>query len=639
MSTQVEPSKSRRVWPWENRPWLWRIGVVVVGIVAIALLPMILPADQLGIANIGIPAAIGALGLNLLTGYSGQVSMGHGAFLAVGAFSAVIVERLFHVNMWIGIPVAGIFTCIVGLLVGAPSLRFRGFYLVLTTLGLQFVVIYFLQLYQVAFGGGAGFSLAPQSFFGLPLNSDVSWFYVLLAFLVVVTAICWSLVHSDTGRAWVAVRDRDIAAAITGINVNRMKLKAFGASSFFAGIGGALTAYFIGFVSVESFTLALAIQYIAMIIVGGLGSIWGSILGALVISALPIWISGLVGLLPSGSPVLGALQSSVYFFQYAVYGLIIILVLILEPRGLVAVIPRLYRAIQHAVSGRAARSAAELVESASPAPDTASKVAVQRAARPGEELALEVNGLTVLYDGIERVLNNVSLHVRESQVVVVLGANGAGKTTLLRAISGFQAIEHAKIASGTVSQGSTVINRIPPDRIARRGIVHVPEREKVFRSLTVEQNLRLGMVGKSTKEDLDGVLELFPRLIERMASPAALLSGGERQMLALAVALLMRPKLLLLDELSLGLAPTVISSLYSTINTIRQTSRVSMLIVEQDATSALDYADYVYVLAHGDLVLSGTPAQLRDDPQLMEAYFGIGITDAKQTKSAQAVKS
>jgi branched-chain amino acid transport system permease protein len=269
------------------------------------------------------------------------VSLGQAAFLAFGAYTAVFAVKTTGAGMWLGIPLAGLVSAVIGLIVGLPSLRFRGFYLALTTLGLHFIATYILRQYQLARGGLEGFTLPAQAVGPLSLNADIRWFYFLGVFGILAILISANLVRSRTGRAWMAIRDRDIAAAIVGVDVTRYKLLAFVVSSAMAGVAGALGAYYRGSVSIESYDLALAISFIAMIIVGGLGSTAGSVIGAILITALPFWISNVVQGLPPEWPIIAQLQLSVFPLQAAAFGVVIVAFLLFEPRGLIAVWTRL----------------------------------------------------------------------------------------------------------------------------------------------------------------------------------------------------------------------------------------------------------------------------------------------------------
>jgi branched-chain amino acid transport system ATP-binding protein len=232
---------------------------------------------------------------------------------------------------------------------------------------------------------------------------------------------------------------------------------------------------------------------------------------------------------------------------------------------------------------------------------------------------LVVKGLRAGY-GRGEVLHGVDLEVAASGVSVVLGANGAGKTTLLRAVCGMVTRD------GTVAFDGARIDRLPTEDVARLGIAHVPEGRGTFANLTTEENLRLGAYARRDRTDVESMFErvygYFPRLAERRRQRAGTLSGGEQQMLAIGRALMLSPKLMLLDEPSFGLAPLVVTELYRILRDINSRERVGILLVEQNAAIALDLADRVYLFETGQVILAGPPADLRGDEALRRAYLG-----------------
>ena len=233
--------------------------------------------------------------------------------------------------------------------------------------------------------------------------------------------------------------------------------------------------------------------------------------------------------------------------------------------------------------------------------------------------ALEIRSLNVYYGPIH-ALKDVDVDVAAGKVTTLLGANGAGKTTLLRTLSGL-----IKPRSGTINLGDRNITGLEPFEIVRLGVSHSPEGRQVFPNLTVRENLQLGAYTRSDKDgvarDLAWVLSLWPRLEERLAQSAGTLSGGEQQMLAMARALMARPKLLMLDEPSLGLAPVIVSGIFETIRTINAQG-VTVLLVEQNAHLALKVSHHAYVIETGSIQKSAPAADLLDDPSIREAYLG-----------------
>jgi branched-chain amino acid transport system ATP-binding protein len=231
---------------------------------------------------------------------------------------------------------------------------------------------------------------------------------------------------------------------------------------------------------------------------------------------------------------------------------------------------------------------------------------------------LAVDGLHVRYGGIAAV-RGVSLTVNEGEIVSIIGPNGAGKSSTLGAIAGGVAVERGSIRYA----GGNIAGKSPED-IARAGLSLVPEGRHVFGTLTVAENLAVGTFMRPGKHDIEPALALFPRLKERLHYPAGRLSGGEQQMLALARAMLTRPKLMLVDEPSLGLAPIVVDQVYATLLDLRRREGMSLLIVEQSSHRILKHADRICVLRNGRLELEGNAADLKDGEAIKQAYFGFG---------------
>ena len=238
---------------------------------------------------------------------------------------------------------------------------------------------------------------------------------------------------------------------------------------------------------------------------------------------------------------------------------------------------------------------------------------------------LELENVEVVYHRVATAIQGVSLRVPERAIVALLGTNGAGKTTTLRAISGFLGADDATVVEGRIAfLGETVTGRAPHE-LARRGLVLVPERDKVFETLTVQENLRALVPGRRDGAgDLERVFHYFPVLAERRRQLAGYLSGGERQMLALGTALLCRPVVLLVDELSLGLAPIVVESLMEMVRRLRDELGLAVLLVEQNAGAALGIANHGYVMEHGRIVYDGTRERLLAHEDIREFYLGLG---------------
>lgn len=303
------------------------------------LFPFFADRYWLTLANrIGI-ATIGAIGLNILTGYTGQISLGQGAFLAVGAYATGLLIVNLGFPFWLAIPLACLITAGVGVIFGIPSLRLKGLYLAIATLAAQEIVVWLITHWDALTGGTDALVIPAPTLFGEPLNGNFRFYWIIVLLAAGTALFTGNLFRSRVGRAFVAIRDQDIAAEVMGVDVFRYKLLAFATSSFFVGLAGAMTAYYRTIISWERFTIETSILYLAMIIIGGLGTVNGSFFGAAFIILLPELISTIAGPIEAVAPVVAAKLPAV---QQGVFGLVIILFLIIEPEGL----SRLWRNIK-----------------------------------------------------------------------------------------------------------------------------------------------------------------------------------------------------------------------------------------------------------------------------------------------------
>lgn len=320
------------------------LRALLIGIVFIIVALLYLQtanAQYLYIGDAALLAAIGAVGLNVLTGNAGQVSIGNAAFIGLGAYTSVLLGS--HLPFLVVVLCGGVTAAVVGLVIGVPSLRLRGLYLVFSTLALQYIAAYFFTEYDSNTGAISGHSIEIPKIGSFAIDSDRKWYYSLLIALVVVTVIVRSVLRGRPGRAWDAIRANEASAAIMGIDVRRAKLTAFVFSSFIVGMCGAITAYFVQNVSGDYFTLDMAVSYVAMILIGGLGSIGGGIAGAIVVTALPTLTTTISGDFFGADSSTGFVQTHLSAINSGVYGLLIIVFLFTEPTGIAGLARRLGR--------------------------------------------------------------------------------------------------------------------------------------------------------------------------------------------------------------------------------------------------------------------------------------------------------
>ncbi|MFQ5577709.1 MAG: branched-chain amino acid ABC transporter permease, partial [Anaerolineae bacterium] len=308
----------------------------------VLVFPWLANPYQLTLANqVGI-AAIGAIGLNILTGYTGQISLGQGAFMAVGAYGSGLLAARLGMPWWLSIPIACVITAMVGAVFGIPSLRLKGLYLAIATLAAQEIIQWLVTHWRALTGGVEALNVPPATLFGFSLNgsssvlgfsisSDFKFYWLILLCLTGTILVTVNLFRSKIGRAFVAIRDQDIAAEVMGVNLFQYKLLAFAISSFFVGLSGALIAHWRLIVNYERFTIETSIFYLAVIIIGGLGSVSGSIYGAIFMTLLPAVLTNIGRGLQGSIPIMANI---IPFLRQAVFGLVIILFLIFEPEGI-----------------------------------------------------------------------------------------------------------------------------------------------------------------------------------------------------------------------------------------------------------------------------------------------------------------
>lgn len=312
--------------------WFW----TVTGLAVALLLPAVAPPFYVHLANLALLAVIGAVALNLLTGTAGLISLGHAAFLATGGFTAAGLVYFYSAPLIVTVPAAAVAGGILGVLVGLPSLRLKGIYLAVTTLALHFAVVLGVTAFQSQAVQSAGIVMPAPSLGPIRLGSRTAWYYLFLVLALVTVVAAANLLRTRMGRAWTAIHDRDVAAEALGVGLTRAKLAVFLFTSAVTAAAGALGGYYAKVVTAESYTLELAIAYLAMIIIGGMGSVLGSVLGAMFVTWLPYGVEQVLLIL--GVEVGAGRISGV---QTAVFAVLIILFLLFEPAGLVELWRRL----------------------------------------------------------------------------------------------------------------------------------------------------------------------------------------------------------------------------------------------------------------------------------------------------------
>ena len=313
--------------------WYGRVSMIVFLILLMVVAPFFLSNYLLYILNnIGI-MAIAAIGLNILIGYTGQISLGHGAFFGVGAYAGAILATRLNLPFYVCIPAAGIITAMIGMIFGIPSGRLKGLYLTIATLAGQFIIEYVLIQWESLTKGTMGITLPEPGILGFHISGDRAFFFVIFICLIAMTWFAVNIMRSKYGRAFIAIRDNDRAAEGMGIPIFKYKLMAFAVSSFYAGFAGALWAFYMVSITTEPFNLGLSVEFIAMVIIGGMGNMPGAIFGATFITVLNELLRYATGLLMNVS-FITSMGLNMAPLREFIFGLAIVLFILIEPKGL-----------------------------------------------------------------------------------------------------------------------------------------------------------------------------------------------------------------------------------------------------------------------------------------------------------------
>ncbi|HWB65409.1 MAG TPA: ATP-binding cassette domain-containing protein [Mycobacteriales bacterium] len=577
-----------------------RSGGVVAMAAAAVLIPLACSPSTIRLFSIALIYGMVAVSLVLLSGWAGEVSLGQYAFVGLGAVFVGDLMNHWNIDLFVCLVGAALAGGVLAVLIGLPALRIRGLNLAVTTLALAVAMDAFF-LNPVNFNSLIpGTIQRPVLWKRFDLHSERALYYLCLGILVLVIVIVRGLRHARPGRVMVATRDNELAAAAMAVPTTRVRLVGFVASGAIAGIAGGLHATILQSVGFGTYPPTESLLVFSMVVIGGIDSIAGALLGVgLIELAVHLWPT----------------------YQLLITGVGLLVILMVLPGGLATA---LFAVRDRLAIWLAKRRGIDLTRAAdgsvAPAP------AVIAAATDSDAL-LQCRGVQARY-GAMQVLFGVDLDVREGETVALLGTNGAGKSTMLKAVSGLMSPSPGRVhfAGRDVTSSSATAK-------SAGGLAMMPAKA-VFPSLSVNDNLRVAgwLIRRDRGEIASGrerVLALFPQLRDRETQPAGNLSGGEQQMLSLAMALLRRPRMLLIDELSLGLAPTVVRRLLDVVRALPGEG-VTVLIVEQSVDVALQVAERAVFLERGEVRFAGATADLLERPDVLRSVFISG---------AQAVSS
>jgi len=610
----------KRFWA-TNRGTL--IGCSILIVVAI-IIPFTASASMMNVAVFAMIFALPAIGLSLLMGLAGQVSLGQAAFFGIGAYTHAILLTKFDVSGPVAATAGVLAAMFVALLVGLPLMRLRGHYLALATLGLGFIVMITAREWDFTGRTTGIFGIGRPVVFGIPIDNNGLFFWFVTPFVVLGLILALNLTHSRAGRALSAVNDSELAAESLGVSTYALRLKVLVLSAGFAGLGGVFYAYQVAIVSPQIAGFSVSVEFLLMVVIGGLGSVWGALAGAFLIEFLG---EGMSELIPALIP--GATGE----VQLLGYGIVLVLVILLLPGGLVQATTALWRWVKRRLPLPAVVPVTEI--------DHTADVALPRVSSPlaAGEAILEVSGLTMRYGGVV-ALDNVNLTVPAGTILGLIGPNGAGKTTCFNIISGALAP-----TSGTVTFLGRTISGRKPHVAATHGLTRTFQNLQIFSSTDVVGNVYMGRYRRGRAGVLRGMLGLQAHeqrsnrsvahdilqsmnLTDVAHEDAGSLPFGRQRMMEVCRALAAEPALLLLDEPMAGLSGAERDVLADLLRRLRDAG-LTILLVEHDVAQVMSLADHVAVLDDGVLIAHGAPQAVRNDPAVIAAYLGTDADEAE----------
>jgi ABC-type branched-subunit amino acid transport system ATPase component/ABC-type branched-subunit amino acid transport system permease subunit len=547
-------------------------------------------------ATVSLVLAIVALSLVALTGWGGTVSLGQSAIFGVGGVTAANLIAKANLDLFLVILASAGAGAVVAVLVGLPALRVRGLFLAVTTLAFAVAADAFFFNPTNFPGWLPGSFQRPVLWKRVDLGGDRAMYFFVLGALGV--ALFWvrNLRRARPGRVLIATRDNPRAAAAMGVPVVRDRVIGFTISGVLAGIAGALHATVLRGVGFHSYDPTASLLVLSMVVIGGIGSIGGGLLGV------------------------GLVQLVAYLFprvQLLLTGAGVLVALLAFPGGLAQLLER----IRDRAVGRFAR---EQPSGGSPTAAGRTPTApgpVVAATVPGsaDDALIRLSGVEASYGSLQ-VLFGIDFSVAPGEMVALLGTNGAGKSTVLRVLTGL-----LPASAGSIELAGRSVRGQPTEKIASSGVAMVPGGRGVFPTMTVAENLRLATWQLRRDRSAAAAaraeaLRMFPRLADRLDLQAGDLSGGEQQMLSLAMAFVTRPRLLCIDELSLGLAPAVVADLCETVREIHRRG-TTVVVVEQSVTVAASLADRAVFLEKGEVRYCGATAELLERPDVLRSVF------------------
>jgi branched-chain amino acid transport system permease protein len=653
------------------RPFAW-IPAERRGQVAIALIILVCvtfpffhdnDADIDAAANAAAYATL-ALGLNIVVGFAGLLDLGYAAFFAIGAYAYGVMTAYqlappwssfwepfqylhlvakipadtgggdvvhFTVSFWIMLPISALLAAGFGVLFGAPTLRLRGDYLAIVTLGFGEIVPIVARNWDSLTNGAAGLNgvAAPHLFgYNFGVNST-PYYYVAIAMVALLIFVSSRLRDSRIGRAWMAIREDEIAAGARGVDRVKLKLLAFAIGAGFAGMTGTFYVAKLQTATPEMFGFPVSVMILVMVVFGGIGSVWGVVLGAVILQLLQSWW---LEDLSQWLHAIGRFVGNEWMQQIdlvpsieLIFGIILVLMMLYRRDGLIPATRKTAALTfdqQHAEVRRGGFADLAL-DGLGGEKNTG-------------EVALAIKGVTVKFGGLV-ALKSVDIEVPAGGVVAVIGPNGSGKSTLFNVMTGL-----VEADSGSIQFHGEEIMQLPPHEILKRGVARTFQNIRLFTNLTVMDNILIGQHARLHTGPIRAVIrppgtraeevrarewaleicKIFGnRLTPRINQAVSALSYANRRRVEIARALASRPRILLLDEPTAGMNPAETLELAEQIKSLHGLG-LTVLLIEHKLDVVTTLAETVYVLDHGEVIAKGTPQEVRQDEEVLRAYLG-----------------